>query len=216
MANKDLALFTKADLEKELKVFIETFSEAPKKKLSCALNFAIKKYADYPHRSDGPFINHVLRVPVWLLQNGITSFPIIIASFYRYAKEDAVEMAHHCYEDKIKEIIKLITEKDYSDKEKETRFDLRLSDFENAVESSIEAGLILLSDYFDSRIDFIKNHDVDKKINWSKYNEPRIQLFLEKLLLKIEIKQGIDLNVREISGILRKDLDFAKQTLQPV
>ena len=100
--------------------------------------------------------------------------------------------------------------------QKETRFDLRLSDFENAVESSIEAGLILLSDYFDSRIDFIKNHDVDKKINWSKYNEPRIQLFLEKLLLKIEIKQGIDLNVREISGILRKDLDFAKQTLQPV
>ncbi len=222
MANKDLALFTKADLEKTLKSFIETFSQAPQKKLSCALNFSKEKYKDYPNRPDGPFINHVLRIPVWLIQNGITSFSVVIASFYRYAKEDAVEIAHSCYEAEIKKIIELIAEKDYSKIEKEERFDLRLGDFQKAVESSIEAGLILLSDYFDNRINFDTEQDDNKKIFWSKHNGPRIQIFLEKLLPEIKIKQenklgqGIGLNVREISMILRKDLDLANQILQPV
>lgn len=221
MANKDLALFTKADLEKTLKDFTETFSQVPQKKLAGALNYAKDKYKDYPNHLDGPFINHVLRIPVWLIQNGVKGFSVVIASFYRYSKkEEAIEVAHSCYEHEIKEIIELIGDKDYSNFPKEDRFDLRLLDFEKAVESSVEAGLILLSEYFDNRIDFKTEKD-DKKISWSKYNEPRIQIFKDKLLDKIKNIQkepgnAIGLNVRSISMILQEDLDLVNQTLQPV
>lgn len=221
MANKDLALFNKADLEETLKDFIETFSQAPQKKLIGALECVKNKYKDCLDRSDGPFINHVLRIPVWLIQNDVKNFHVIIASFYRYAKEDAVEVAHYLYENEIKETIDFIADKDYSAFPKEERFDLRLLDFKKAVESSLEAGLILLSEYFNNKINFEREKD-DKKISWSKYNEPRIQIFLDKLLPKIETiqkstpGQAIGLNTRSILMILRKDLDFANQTLQPV